>query len=242
MFFSERVYISFALQVIGFAFAAGDRGAGAPPPTGACASAGAHARPAIIKPIKIFIGNPRTIAQPELNHRVHAALCQTECRLRLDFTPAPERHFTHCCNTRSALTDGATSRASLTLESTLASVHTVEETALDFAHTAGFTPDTASNLAMVAREAAVNAVIHGNQYDAERHMTASFEITAAALIIKIADQGEGLDPASIPDPLAPENLLRSSGRGVFLMRAFMDEVSFRDLHPGTEITLIKRRV
>ncbi len=94
---------------------------------------------------------------------------------------------------------------------------------------------------MVAREAAVNAVMHGNRYDVARHVTASFEITPAELIIKIADQGGGLDPSVIPDPLAPENLLRSSGRGVFLMRAFMDEVSFRELYPGTEITLIKRR-
>jgi serine/threonine-protein kinase RsbW len=98
-----------------------------------------------------------------------------------------------------------------------------------------------SNLAMVAREATVNAVVHGNRYDLARRITASFETTSAALIIKIADQGEGVDPSAIPDPLAPENLLRSSGRGVFLMRAFMDEVNFRDLNPGTEITLIKRR-
>ena len=118
---------------------------------------------------------------------------------------------------------------------------TVEETALDFARSAGFPPDTASNLAMVVREAAVNAVIHGNRYDLARAFTATFEITSSALMVTVADQGAGLDPASIPDPLAPENLLRSSGRGVFLMRAFMDEVTFRDLRPGTEITLIKRR-
>jgi len=139
------------------------------------------------------------------------------------------------------LADETTSRVSLTLESTLASVDTVEETALDFARTAGFDPDTASNIAMVAREAAVNAVIHGNRYDLARHVTATFEVSSSALTIKIADQGSGIDVDAIPDPLAPENLLRSSGRGVFLMRAFMDEVHFRQLNPGTEITLIKRR-
>jgi serine/threonine-protein kinase RsbW len=139
------------------------------------------------------------------------------------------------------LADGTTSRVSLTLESTLASVAVVEETALDFAHQAGFDPDTASNLAMVAREAAVNAIIHGNRYDLARHVTATFELSADALTISVADQGAGLDPSTIPDPLAPENLLRASGRGVFLMRAFMDEVRFRQLNPGTEITLVKRR-
>jgi serine/threonine-protein kinase RsbW len=139
------------------------------------------------------------------------------------------------------LADETTSRASLTLASTLGSVHTVEETALEFAQSAGFDGDTASNLAMVAREAAVNAVIHGNRYNPRLRVTATFEVTPAALTITVADEGAGIDVAGIPDPLAPENLLRSSGRGVFLMRAFMDEVHFRHLTPGTEIMLVKRR-
>src|SRR5271170_7305988 len=56
---------------------------------------------------------------------------------------------------------------------------------------------------------------------------------------RIADQGVGLDPATLPDPLAPENLLRGSGRGIFLIRSFMDEVHFKLLNPGTELTLVK---
>jgi serine/threonine-protein kinase RsbW len=70
-------------------------------------------------------------------------------------------------------------------------------------------------------------------------VTASFEANGDALVIRIADQGKGLDPDTLPDPLAPENLLRGSGRGIFLIRSFMDEVHFRQLHPGTELTLIK---
>ena len=117
----------------------------------------------------------------------------------------------------------------------------VEQTTLVYAQRAGFDEDTASNLAMVTREAAVNAIVHGNQYDGGKSVTATFSLSEEALTIQVADQGAGLDPASIPDPLAPENLLRTSGRGVFLMRAFMDEVHFRQLSPGTEITMIKRR-
>ena len=139
------------------------------------------------------------------------------------------------------VTDGAASRVNLKLESTLASVDTVEQTAVDFARRAGFDDDTGMNIAMVAREAAVNAVVHGNKYDPAKSVDAVFELTADALIIRISDQGGGLDPDTIPDPLAPENLMRSSGRGVFLMKAFMDEVHFRQLEPGTEITLVKRR-
>jgi serine/threonine-protein kinase RsbW len=139
------------------------------------------------------------------------------------------------------MTDGTTSRLSLTLASELASIDTIEATALDFASRAGFDGETAGHIGMVAREAAANAVVHGNRYAAQKHVSATFEASADSVFIRIADQGNGFDSTTIPDPLAPENLLRSSGRGVFLMRAFMDEVNFRSLNPGTEITLIKRR-
>lgn len=130
----------------------------------------------------------------------------------------------------------------MTLESTLESVARVEAAAFECARSAGFDEDTASNLAMVAREAVVNAVIHGNRYDLTKHITAAFETTADALRIRICDQGDGVDVEALPDPLAPENLLRASGRGIFLIRAFMDEVHFRKLTPGTEVTLVKRRL
>ncbi len=139
------------------------------------------------------------------------------------------------------MADGTTSHVSLTLASTLDSVRTIEQTALDFARSAGFDEDMASNLSMVTREAAVNAVLHGNRYSTEKTVGAEFEMTPEALTIRVSDQGDGVNPETIPDPLAPENLLRGSGRGVFLMKAFMDEVHFRHLQPGTEITLVKRR-
>jgi serine/threonine-protein kinase RsbW len=130
---------------------------------------------------------------------------------------------------------------SFTLDSSLESVDKVEQTAEQFAARAGFDEDTVSHIAMAVREAAVNAVLHGNSYDKTKHITASFETTTDSLIIRIADQGAGLNPETIPDPLAPENILRGSGRGIFLIRAFMDEVNFRQLQPGTELTLIKHR-
>jgi serine/threonine-protein kinase RsbW len=129
----------------------------------------------------------------------------------------------------------------MTLESALSSVETVEQTAEAYARDAGFDDDTATNISMVAREAAVNAVLHGNKKDPTKFVTAVFELSQDELKISIADEGPGLDPDKIPDPLAPENVMRSSGRGVFLMKHYMDEVHFRQLTPGTEITLIKRR-
>jgi len=142
----------------------------------------------------------------------------------------------------SALPDSTASRVSLTLSSSLESVDKVERTAEEFAARAGFDEDTVPNIAMAVREAAVNAVLHGNAYDPAKHIMVSFEANDDSLIIRVADEGPGLDPSKLPDPLAPENILRGSGRGIFLIRAFMDEVHFRQLHPGTELTLIKHRI
>ena len=131
-------------------------------------------------------------------------------------------------------------RVSYTLESSLESVNTVEQIADRLAKDAGFEDEERHKITMAVREAAVNAVLHGNAYDPSKKLTAGFDTTGEALVITIADQGRGLDPSTLPDPLAPENLLKQSGRGIFLIRTFMDEVRFRILDPGTEITLIKR--
>ena len=134
----------------------------------------------------------------------------------------------------------APQRVSYRLESTLESVNKAEEMADQAASQAGFDDDTRSGISMSVREGMINAVLHGNAYDPAKRVNLSFEQTGTELVIVITDEGKGLDPAGIPDPLAPENLLKQSGRGIFLMRAFMDDVRFRKLNTGTEITLIKR--
>lgn len=125
------------------------------------------------------------------------------------------------------------------LNSTMDSVSEVEATAEKYASRAGLDEDEQFRVTMAVREATVNAVLHGNDYDPAKKITVSFEITGDSLVIKIADEGKGLNPDSLPDPLAPENLMRGTGRGIFLIRSFMDEVHFRQLHPGTELTLVK---
>ncbi len=135
--------------------------------------------------------------------------------------------------------DSMVSRFSYTLDSSLDSVNKVEEAAEQLAQKSGLDEDRIFQVTMAVREAAVNAVLHGNAYDPQKKIVASFENTGSSLIIRISDQGKGLDPITLPDPLAPENLLNGSGRGIFLIRSFMDEVHFKLLHPGTELTLIK---
>ena len=137
------------------------------------------------------------------------------------------------------LAESQASRITYTLNSSLESVNRLEQTAEEMAKKAGLDEDEIFRVSMAVREAAVNAVLHGNCYDPDKCVTASFEATGGDLIIRISDQGKGLDPDTLPDPLAPENLLRGSGRGIFLIRSFMDEVRFRQLHPGTELTLVK---
>lgn len=125
------------------------------------------------------------------------------------------------------------------MSSTMESVGQVETAADQLASEAGLDEDQRFHIAMAVREAAINAVLHGNEYDPTRQIEVSLENTGTDLVFKIADQGNGFDPDHLPDPLAAENLLRGTGRGIFLIRSLMDEVHFRQLHPGTELTLIK---
>lgn len=130
-------------------------------------------------------------------------------------------------------------RVAYTLDSTLESVNSAEETAGRLATEAGFEDEEVMKISMAVREAAVNAVLHGNAYDPGKKVSLAFESTGHDLVITIRDQGKGLDLSKIPDPLAPENLLKTSGRGIFLIRSFMDEVHIQPSQTGTEIKLIK---
>jgi serine/threonine-protein kinase RsbW len=130
-------------------------------------------------------------------------------------------------------------RVSYTLDSTLETVDSAEQAATRIAADNGFDEDEIMQISMAVREAAVNAVLHGNAYDPNKKVKLEFERTTRDLVITIRDQGSGLDPAKIPDPLAPENLLKTSGRGIFLIRSFMDEVQILPSTSGTEIKLVK---
>lgn len=130
-------------------------------------------------------------------------------------------------------------KVSYTMDSTLETVDNAEQTASRIAADAGFEENEVMQISMAVREAAINAVLHGNEYNPAKKVTLNFEKTPRDLVITIQDEGQGLDPESIPNPLAPENLLKSSGRGIFLMRSFMDEVQIHPSEAGTEIKLVK---
>ncbi len=126
------------------------------------------------------------------------------------------------------------------LDSNLDSVDRAEELVTEAARKAGIEEDDALSLGMAVRECAVNAVVHGNRYNLNKKVHLSIGRTPGQLVIRIADEGEGFELEDLPDPLAEENLMRHSGRGIFIIRAFTDEFHVRRLSPsGTEVTLIK---
>jgi len=104
---------------------------------------------------------------------------------------------------------------------------------------AGFDEDAAHYLSVALRESMVNAMKHGNKLDEMKRVMVSFALSPTALEIEVLDEGRGFDPGGVADPLAPENLLKADGRGIFFMRQFMDEVSYS--FPERGGTLVRMR-
>ncbi len=127
------------------------------------------------------------------------------------------------------------------LESTLDSVDLADQAALDLARKIGFGEDDQNSISMAVRECMVNAVAHGNKYNARKKVYVKLEALPGTLIVTIGDEGDGFSDEDVPDPLAQENLLMQSGRGVVLMRAFMDECEHKTRVPqGTLVRMVKR--
>ena len=137
-------------------------------------------------------------------------------------------------------TRGGTETVEWFLDSTLESVDSAEELAVLEAEKAGVSEDELHKIAMAVRESMVNAVVHGNRYNAHKKVRLAVSKGPREFVVRVADEGDGFDYENLPDPLAQENLLRHSGRGIFLIKAFMDEFQVRRLDPaGTEVTLVK---
>jgi serine/threonine-protein kinase RsbW len=126
------------------------------------------------------------------------------------------------------------------LESTLESVDRAEEAVLEAAQDLGFDEDDLHRIGISVRECMVNAVVHGNRYNARKKVHLKISRTPERLEVLIGDEGEHFDVSKLPDPRADENLLRQSGRGLLMMQAFMDEFVVRQREPlGTEVKLVK---
>lgn len=126
------------------------------------------------------------------------------------------------------------------LESNLESVDSAENLVVDAAKGVGFDEDACMDLGLAVREAMVNAVVHGNQYNLEKKVHFLLATGEGTIRISIIDQGAGFDLNRVPDPTEGDNLLRGSGRGLLLIQTFVDEFSVKQASGGgAEVTLVK---
>jgi serine/threonine-protein kinase RsbW len=138
--------------------------------------------------------------------------------------------------------NAAATSVKLVIPSEIKLVDLVHAASEKMAELAGFDADEALNVGLAVREAVINAIVHGNHQDPSLKVDVTLTAGRKGLEARVRDQGPGFDPQGMADPRDEENLLRTSGRGLLLIRAFVDDVVFkRARRRGMEITLMKRR-
>jgi serine/threonine-protein kinase RsbW len=130
----------------------------------------------------------------------------------------------------------------LSLPSRIETVAAAAAAVAEFVGRFGVSDDAAFGIDMAVREAVTNAVLHGNRQDENKTVDIVLKSSPDAVEISVHDQGPGFNPEDVPDPTAAENILKTSGRGIFFMRTFMDEVDWL-IRPegGTTVRMLKRR-
>ncbi len=129
---------------------------------------------------------------------------------------------------------------SLEIESDPNNLITVEEFVNYFAKDLGVSEERMNGLLLSVTEATTNAIIHGNKCNINKKVVINVFVEDGKIIIKVKDEGNGFDPTKVPDPTEPQNLLKDSGRGVYLMKIYMDEIKYNLTPEGTELILILR--
>lgn len=130
---------------------------------------------------------------------------------------------------------------SLEIDSDPNNLITVEEFVNYFSKDLGLDEDKINGLLLSVTEATTNAIIHGNKGDKSKSVTINVSANEHSLTIIVRDQGGGFDPSRVPDPTHPDNLLKDSGRGLYLMRVYMDELYYNQTPAGTE-TILKLNI
>ena len=128
---------------------------------------------------------------------------------------------------------------SVTVDNTVAAVAAVCRRILDLVRDNGFSRDDIFAVHLSLEEALINAIKHGNHFDPARKVRVSADVGAEQTTITVCDEGAGFDPSVVPDPTADENLEKPSGRGIMLIRAYMDEVEYIDR--GQTVRMLKRK-
>ena len=137
---------------------------------------------------------------------------------------APERH-----------------RIEVIFQTRLDSVHLAEEMSGCVAASLGFDEEDKHRISLAIREGVANAIFYGNRQSPDKLVRLVFEVVESRFIVRIHDEGSGFNLEDVPDPLAEENIMKTSGRGIFLMRAYMDELKVhRSSGGGSELVMAKR--
>src|SRR5687768_12137382 len=132
---------------------------------------------------------------------------------------------------------GEGERIEITISSRFENIELVQVIAEHLCENAGVDEDGSHWVGMAVREAVANAIKHGNKLDVSKKVNATFDLRGPALEITISDEGQGFDPATVSDPLNPQNLMKTSGRGIFYMKTFMDAIEY-SFHPGGGTSLV----
>ena len=132
---------------------------------------------------------------------------------------------------------GDSERIEITISSRFENIELVQVIAEHLCENAGVDEDGSHWIGMAVREAVANAIKHGNKLDVKKKVFATFELAGLELEITISDEGLGFDPEKVSDPLNPQNLMKTSGRGIFYMKTFMDQVHY-SFHPGGGTSLV----
>jgi serine/threonine-protein kinase RsbW len=129
----------------------------------------------------------------------------------------------------------------LSIGSRFENIELVQVVLKDCLERLGMDEDARHWIDIAVREAVANAIKHGNAQDPAKQVHVDVELDRENLVIQVQDEGSGFDPSHLEDPLAPENLLKPNGRGIFYMKSFMDEIQY-SIRPGggTVVTLRKR--
>ena len=127
-------------------------------------------------------------------------------------------------------------RIEITISSRFENIELVQVIAEHLCENAGVDEDGSHWVGMAVREAVANAIKHGNKLDISKKVNATFDLDGTDLEITISDQGEGFDPDKVSDPLNPQNLMKTSGRGIFYMKTFMDQIRY-SFRPGVGTSL-----
>jgi serine/threonine-protein kinase RsbW len=130
----------------------------------------------------------------------------------------------------------------LTLDSDFENINLVDQVTEACLRFCGFDETTTEHMTLAIREASANAIKHGNKQHPDKLAEVVFEIDSEAITIQISDEGEGFVPEEVPDPLAPENLLKGTGRGIFLMRQLMDDVNFSFGNSGGTLVTLRKTI